>query len=76
MWINVNITKVIFVFLTFVFSTWLFLFLVNRYYNDPTYEIKFDCRQAYVRFDYPIEVKDKCRKLMKKYEETNRQNHQ
>jgi len=76
MWINVNITKVIFVFLAFVFSTWLFMFLLNRYYNDPTYEIKFDCRQASIRIDYPIEVREKCRKLMKKYEQNIQQNSQ
>jgi hypothetical protein len=76
MWINVNITKFIFVFLTFVFSTWLFMFLVNLYYNDPTYEVKYDCRQASIRLDYPIEVKDKCKKVMKKYEQNIQQNSQ
>jgi hypothetical protein len=76
MWINVNLTKIIFTFLTFILSTWLFLFLINRYYNDPTYEIKFDCRQASIRIDYPIEVKEKCKKVMKKYEANSQQSTQ
>lgn len=62
-----------FAFLTFLFSTWLFLFLINRYYNDPTYEIRFDCRQASIRIDYPIEVKEKCKRVMKKYEENSQE---
>ncbi len=72
MWVNINLTKIVLLFLAISAPLWLITIFLTSYYNDPTYEIKFDCRQAAIRIDYPIEVKEKCRKVMRKYEETTR----
>lgn len=72
MWINVNLTKIVLLFLAIATPMWLITAAVTYFDNDPAYEIKFDCRQAPLRLDYPIEVKEKCKKLMKKYNEINR----
>ncbi len=48
---------------------WILTVAVSYFDSDPEYEIRFDCRQAPLRVDYPIEVREKCRKIMKKYNE-------
>lgn len=74
MWIKVSLTKIVLLFLAIALPMWILTAAVTYIDNDPTYEIKFDCKQAPLRADYPIEVKEKCRKIMKKYhEEINKQ---
>jgi hypothetical protein len=48
---------------------WILTVVVTQSNSDPAYEVRFDCRQAPLRVDYPIEVREKCRKIMKKYNE-------
>ena len=73
MWININLTKIVLLFLAIAMPMWLITVAVTYFDDTPPYEVKFDCRQAPLRLDYPIEVKEKCKKLMKRYnEEINR----
>lgn len=69
MWININLSKIALVFFAIAVPMWLITVAITYFDNDPVYEVRFDCRQAAFRVDYPIEVKEKCRKLMKKYNE-------
>lgn len=69
MWINVNLTKIVLLFLAIAVPMWLLTAIVTYFDSDPIYEIRFDCRQAPLRIDYPIEVKEKCKKLMQKHNE-------
>jgi hypothetical protein len=56
-------------FLAIALPMWILTVVVTQSNSDPAYEIRFDCRQASLRIDYPIEVREKCRKIMKKYNE-------
>ena len=67
MWINVNLTKIVLLFLSIALPMWILTVVVAYFDSDPVYEVRFDCRQAPLRVDYPIEVREKCRKIMKKY---------
>jgi hypothetical protein len=69
MWINVNLTNIVLMFLAIALPMWILTVAVSYFDSDPAYEIRFDCRQASLRIDYPIEVREKCRKIMKKYNE-------
>lgn len=76
MWINVNLSKLFLLFIALIAPMWLIAGLITWINDDPTYEVRYDCRQATVRIDYPIEVREKCKKVMKKYDEFVRQNPQ
>lgn len=34
--------------------------------SEPSYQIVYDCREANVSLDFPIEVKHRCEKLLKR----------
>jgi hypothetical protein len=69
MWINVNLSNIVLMFLALALPMWVLTVVVTQSDSDPAYEVRFDCRQAPLRVDYPIEVREKCRKIMKKYNE-------
>ena len=72
MWINIDLKKIVGLFVILFLPMWLITALVTWINDEPTYEVKYDCRQATIRIDYPIEVKEKCKKLMKKYNEVTK----
>jgi hypothetical protein len=68
MWINLSKLTVCFVVLIAIMTS---VAMILSWTELPIYEVKFDCRQSEISPDYPIEVRERCKRIMKKYEKIN-----
>jgi hypothetical protein len=55
------------VFLVIILAAVAFSFLTWYQWTHPKVEVRYDCSIAEISPDYPIEVKEGCRKLRAKY---------
>jgi hypothetical protein len=63
MWINLERIGIISIIMMAVIVFTAFVFQITQ---KPTYQIVYDCKEMNIRPDFPIEVKHRCEKLMKR----------
>lgn len=68
MWINLEKLGIIGLFL---FGTIASFGFVYKIFEEPQYEIKYDCRLASISPDYPLEVKSRCQNLLNRNSKDN-----
>jgi len=63
MWINLNRIGIIAISMSAIMLMVAFVFQLTE---KPTYQIVYNCKEMDVSPDFPIEVQDRCRRLMKR----------